>query len=87
MLRQTRLEGTLTVNIDGFKATAKLRTRAVKTGGDMMKAKSTKTNKIIRCSSIADAMPNAFIRMAEDAKRKECRAETQRNERRAKRAK
>ncbi len=69
MLRQTRLEGTLTVNIDGFQATTKLRTRAVKTGGDQMKAKSTKTNKIIRCSSIADAMPNTFIRMAENARK------------------
>ena len=86
-MRQTRLEGTITVNIDGFQATGKLRTRAVKTGGDLMKAKSTKTNKIIRCSAIADAMPNTFIRMAENAKRKEGRAEAQRNERRAKRAK
>ena len=68
-MRQTRLEGTLTVNIDGFKATTKLRTRAVKTGGDLMKAKTTKTNKIIRCSAIADAMPNTFMRMAENARK------------------
>jgi len=59
----------LTVNIDGFQATTKLRTRAVKTGGDLMKAKSTKTNKMIRCSAIADNMPNTFIRMAEDARK------------------
>ena len=87
MLRQTKLEGTITVNIDGFKAKAKLRTRAVKTGGDQMAPKTSKTNKIVRCSAIADNMPNVFIRMAEDAKRKEVRAEAQRNARRAKRAK
>ena len=69
MLRQTKLEGTITVNIDGFKAKAKLRTRAVKTGGDQMASKTSKTNKIIRCSAIADNMPNTFIRMAEDARK------------------
>lgn len=87
MLRQTKLEGSITVRVNGDIVKRKLRTRLVKTGGDLMSPKSAKTNKIVRCSAIADAMPETFMRMAEDAKRKESRAEAQRNERRAKRAK
>lgn len=66
MLRQTKLKGTLTVNIDGFQATTKLRTRAVKTGGAKQAPRSAKTNKIVRCMAIADAMPVTFMRMAEE---------------------
>ena len=87
MLRQTKLRGELTVNIDGFKATTKLRTRSVKTGGAKQSLKSTKTNKIVRCMGIADRMPVTFIRIAEEQTRKENRAEHQRNSRRAKRSK
>jgi|11_taG_2_1085331.scaffolds.fasta_scaffold25371_1 hypothetical protein len=86
MLRQTKLEGTLTVNIDGFKATTKLRKRAVKTGGAKQAPRSAKTNKIVRCMSIADRMPVTFMRMAEEQNRKETRSANQREMRRAKRS-
>lgn len=69
MLRQTKLKGTLTVNIDGFKATTKLRTRAVKTGGAKQAPRSAKTNKIVRCMAIADSMPVNFMRMAEESRK------------------
>ena len=86
MLRQTRLKGTLTVNIDDFKVTTKLRVRAVKTGGAKQSPRSAKTNKIVRCIGIADRMPVTFMRMAEEQTRKETRSENQRNSRRAKRS-
>jgi hypothetical protein len=79
MLRQTKLRGELTVNIDGFKATTKLRTRAVKTGGAKQSPRSAKTNKIVRCMGIADRMPVTFMRIAED-----CRKEGKRAKRNAK---
>ena len=86
MLRQTRLQGTLTVNIDDFEVTTKLRVRAVKTGGAEQSPRSAKTNKIVRCMGIADRMPVTFMRMAAEQKMKETRSETQRNSRRAKRS-
>ena len=86
MLRQTKLRGELTVNIDGFKATTKLRTRAVKTGGAKQSPRSAKTNKIVRCMGIADRMPVTFMRIAEDQTRKETRSANQRDSRRAKRS-
>lgn len=69
MIRQEKLKGSLTVNIDGFKATVKLRTRTYKTGNSTIKDKSGKTNRIIRCAAIADHMPTAFIRMAEQSRK------------------
>ncbi len=86
MLRQTKLEGTLTVNIDGFKATTKLRKRSVKTGGAKQAPRSAKTNKIVRCMGIADRIPVTFMRIAEEQTRKEIRSANQRNSRRAKRS-
>jgi hypothetical protein len=86
MLRQTKLQGTLAVNIEGFEVTTKLRARAVKTGGAEQSPRSAKTNKIVRCMGIADRMPVTFMRMAEEQTRKENRSENQRNSRRAKRS-
>ena len=74
MLRQTKLRGELTVNIDGFQATTKLRTRAVKTGGAKQSPRSAKTNKIVRCMGIADRMPSTFMRIAEDFRKEGKRA-------------
>jgi len=74
MLRQTRLQGTLTVNIDDFKVTTKLRVRAVKTGGAEQSPRSAKSNKIVRCMGIADRMPATFMRMAEESRKEGNRA-------------
>lgn len=86
MLRQTRLQGTLTVNIDDFEVTTRLRVRAVKTGGAKQSPRSAKSNKIVRCMGLADRMPVTFMKMAEEQTRKETRSENQRNSRRAKRS-
>ena len=74
MLRQTRLQGTLTVNIDDFEVTTKLRVRAVKTGGAEQSPRSAKTNKIVRCMGIADRMPVTFMKMAEEYRKEGNRA-------------
>lgn len=87
MIRQEKISGHSTHNVRGFKVKVKLRKRSYKSQGLTINPKSAKTNKQIRCAAIADSMPNAFMAIAADAKRKEKRAEEQRNSRRAKRAK
>ena len=86
MIKQEKIAGHSTHSVNGFKVKVKLRTRSYKSKGLTINPKSAKTNKQVRCAAIADRMPNAFMAMAADARRKENRAEAQRNSRRAKRA-
>ena len=71
MIRQEKIKGTLQLNVNGFTAKTKLRTRTYKTGGACIRPKSAKANKIIRAEHSRQNKPLEFMRIAEDAKKKE----------------
>lgn len=79
--KDIKLVGYSTHKINDFEVKAKLHTRSLTVGGSIIKPKSNKTNKIIRCHSIADKMPERFMQIAFKANR----ADKQREGRRAKR--
>lgn len=82
---QTELSGH--TYLDGFMVSLKTRKRSIY---HKQSARTAKSNKIARCSAIADNMPETFARIVKAANRAEFienRAEEQRNARRAKRNK
>ena len=74
MIKQEKIIGHSTHSVNGFKVKVKLRTRSYKTQGVTINPKSAKTNKQIRCAAIADRMPNAFMRIAEESRKEGKRA-------------